>query len=89
MSVFDYAVIGAGVVGIAVARQLTRLGFTVVVVERDADVLAHASGANSGILHSGFDAYPDLLETRLMYDKRASSPAPVVDLVFAVPRAMC
>lgn len=62
----DVAVIGAGVVGCAVARRLALAGARVVVVEKAVDVLDGASKANSGILHTGFDAPPGSLEQRLV-----------------------
>src|SRR3546814_15511919 len=60
----DVAVIGAGVVGCAVARRLTLAGARVVVAEKAVDILDGASKANSGILHTGFDAPPGSLEQR-------------------------
>ena len=59
---FDVAVIGAGVVGCAMARRLTLDGARVVVVEKAADVLDGASKGNSAILHTGFDAPPGSVE---------------------------
>lgn len=53
---FDVAVIGAGVVGCALARAFTLAGAKVVVLEKAADVLDGASKGNSAILHTGFDA---------------------------------
>ncbi|MBL9056703.1 MAG: FAD-dependent oxidoreductase, partial [Rhodobacteraceae bacterium] len=59
---FDVAVIGAGVVGCALARAFTLAGARVVVLEKAADVLDGASKANSAILHTGFDAPEGSLE---------------------------
>jgi glycerol-3-phosphate dehydrogenase len=59
---FDVTVIGAGVVGCAVARRLTLEGARVLVVEKASDILDGASKGNSGILHTGFDAPPGSLE---------------------------
>ena len=59
---FDIAVIGAGVVGCAIARAFTLEGARVVVLEKGADILDGASKGNSGILHTGFDAPPGSLE---------------------------
>jgi glycerol-3-phosphate dehydrogenase len=59
---FDVAVIGAGVVGCAVARAFTLAGARVVVLEKAVDVLDGASKANSAILHTGFDAPEGSLE---------------------------
>jgi glycerol-3-phosphate dehydrogenase len=60
--VFDVIVVGAGVVGCAVARRFTLEGARVAVVEKAADILDGASKANSAILHTGFDAPPGSLE---------------------------
>jgi glycerol-3-phosphate dehydrogenase len=59
---FDVAVIGAGVVGCALARAFTLAGARVVILEKAVDVLDGASKANSAILHTGFDAPEDSLE---------------------------
>jgi glycerol-3-phosphate dehydrogenase len=61
---FDVAIIGAGVVGCAMARRFTLDGARVVVLEKAADVLDGASKANSAILHTGFDAPPGSLEQK-------------------------
>lgn len=58
----DVAVIGAGVVGCAVARRFALEGARVVVIEKAGDVLDGASKGNSGILHTGFDAPVGSLE---------------------------
>jgi len=62
----DIAIIGAGVVGCAVARRMALAGKSVVVFEKGADVLSGASKANSAILHTGFDAPQDSLELECM-----------------------
>lgn len=59
---YDVAVIGAGVVGCALARAFTLAGARVVVLEKAADVLDGASKGNSAILHTGFDAPEGSLE---------------------------
>ena len=53
---FDIAIVGAGVVGCAIARRLTLDGAKVIVFEKALDVLDGASKGNSAILHTGFDA---------------------------------
>jgi glycerol-3-phosphate dehydrogenase len=60
------AVIGGGVVGCAVAHALARHGVGAVLLEAELDLASGASGANSGILHTGFDSAPGELETRLI-----------------------
>jgi len=48
-------VIGGGVIGCAIARELTRYKLDVMLLEKEHDVALHASGRNSGIIHSGHD----------------------------------
>src|ERR671928_727436 len=62
----DVAVVGAGVVGCAVALGLARRGVPVVVLEAEPEPGLAASGTNSGILHTGFDSPPGQLETELI-----------------------
>ena len=64
--VFDVVVIGAGVVGCAVARELAGYQLSVALVESRADVGDATSKANTAILHTGFDATPGTLESRLV-----------------------
>jgi glycerol-3-phosphate dehydrogenase len=66
MSVADVAIIGAGVVGSAMARRFTLEGAKVVLLERGADLLSGASKANSAVLHTGFDAPPGSVELQCM-----------------------
>ncbi len=54
----DIVIIGAGVIGCAVARELSRYQASVCVVEGAEDVCTGTSKANSGIVHAGFDAAP-------------------------------
>lgn len=64
---FDYLIIGAGVVGLSIAREL-KVRFpasSVGVLEKESEVGAHASGRNSGVLHAGFYYSPDSLKAKL------------------------
>jgi glycerol-3-phosphate dehydrogenase len=63
---YDVAVIGAGVVGCAVARELAGYDLRVALVEAKSDVGDGTSKANTAILHTGFDAAPGSLESRLV-----------------------
>ncbi|MGR6318912.1 NAD(P)/FAD-dependent oxidoreductase [Micromonospora soli] len=63
---YDVAVIGAGVVGCAVARELSIRGARTVLIEARNDVGDATSKANTAILHTGFDAKPGTLESRLV-----------------------
>lgn len=64
MDRFTVAVIGAGVTGSAVARELSRYGGSFVVLERAGDVCEGTSKANSAIVHAGFDAEPGTNKAR-------------------------
>lgn len=69
--IYDAAVVGCGVVGACVARALSvGLGAKVVVLERSDDAFGGASGGNSAMLHTAFDASPHTLEARLMRQSR-------------------
>lgn len=61
---YDVAVIGAGVVGAAAARELSRYDLSICVLEKEEDVCSGTSKANSGIVHSGYDARPGSLKAR-------------------------
>ena len=62
---YDVIVIGAGVSGSAVARELSRYKARVLVLERAADVCCGTSKANSAIVHAGFDAEAGSLMAKL------------------------
>ncbi|MGI6117573.1 MAG: NAD(P)/FAD-dependent oxidoreductase [Bilifractor sp.] len=71
----DVVVIGAGAVGCAIARELSKYKVDVLVVDMRADIGGNASKSNSAIIHSGYDAAPGTLESQLvvaanpMYDQ--------------------
>lgn len=66
-STYDIAVVGAGVVGSAIARALARHPhLRIALVEAQDDVGQGTSKANTAILHTGFDAVPGSLEARLV-----------------------
>jgi glycerol-3-phosphate dehydrogenase len=83
----DVAVIGAGVIGAAVALALARRGARVALLEAEAAPGLAASGTNSGILHTGFDSTPGELETRLIL-RAAEIRDPVTDDL-AIPVMRC
>lgn len=65
-TVFDIAIIGAGVVGSAIAREISRYDVSCALVEASSDVGTGTSQANTAIWHTGFDAKPGSLEARLV-----------------------
>lgn len=62
---YDVLVIGAGVVGTAAARELSRYNLKLCVLEKNYDVNMGTSKANSAIIHAGFDAKPGSLKAKL------------------------
>ena len=62
---FDFVVIGAGVIGGMVARELTKYSDSVCILEKGSDVSLGATRANSAIVHAGFDAKEGSLKARL------------------------
>jgi glycine/D-amino acid oxidase-like deaminating enzyme len=62
----DVAIVGAGVVGCAIARELSQFDLRVTLLEAGPDVGAGTSKANSALLHTGFNARPGTLEARLV-----------------------
>jgi len=62
----DVVIIGAGVVGAAIARELSQFELSCTLVEAGPDVGAGTSKANTALLHTGFDSKPGTLEARLV-----------------------
>ena len=65
MEKYDIIIIGAGVTGTAVARELSRYQIKICVLEREEDVCCGTSKANSAIIHAGYDAEPGTLKAKL------------------------
>ena len=61
---YDVCIIGAGVVGCAVARELSRYELSVCVIEKEEDICSGTSKANSGVVHAGYDAMPGSLKAK-------------------------
>jgi glycerol-3-phosphate dehydrogenase len=70
----DVLIIGGGVVGSAILRELSRYSARVILLERNPDVCEGTSKSNSAIVHTGFDAPPGTLEARLLADARELWP---------------
>jgi len=62
---YDIMIIGAGVVGCAIARELSRFDLDVAVIDKEEEVACGTSKANSGIVHAGYDPVPGTLKARL------------------------
>lgn len=64
-TMYDVIIIGAGVTGCAIARELARYKANILVLEKESDVCEGTSKANSGIIHAGYDATPGSLKAKL------------------------
>ncbi len=62
----DFVVVGGGIIGLNIARELRRryADASVTLIEKESDAGLHASGRNSGVLHAGFYYSPDSLKAR-------------------------
>jgi L-2-hydroxyglutarate oxidase LhgO len=69
---FDRVVIGAGIVGLAVAREMLRRrpGLRIAVLEKESQIAGHQTGHNSGIIHTGVYYRPGSLKARLCVEGR-------------------
>jgi glycerol-3-phosphate dehydrogenase len=65
---YDVVVVGAGVIGSAIARDLAGHELRVALLEARSDVGDGTSKANTAILHTGYDASPGTLESQLVHD---------------------
>ena len=63
--IYDVTIIGAGIVGASIARELSRYNLKIAIVEQNSDVSTGTSKANSGIVHSGYDPEPTSLMAKL------------------------
>jgi (S)-2-hydroxyglutarate dehydrogenase len=66
----DILVIGAGIIGLAIARDIRKRfpDLSIVVIDKEPDVACHSSGRNSGVLHAGFYYSADSLKAKFTRD---------------------
>ena len=62
---FDIAIVGAGITGCAIARQLARFDLCICVVEAANDIALGASKANGGLVHAGYDPAPGTVKAQV------------------------
>lgn len=71
----DYVVIGSGIIGTFITRELSKYPVSVLLIEKENDIASHQTTANSAIIHSGHDPKPGTLKAHLciegnrMYDE--------------------
>ncbi|MFH0767737.1 MAG: NAD(P)/FAD-dependent oxidoreductase [Bacillota bacterium] len=68
---YDYVIIGAGIIGTTIARQLSQYDAKVLILEKENDVANHQTIANSAIIHSGHDPKENTLKARLCVEGNA------------------
>ena len=72
--IYDVIIIGAGVTGCAIARELSRYQAEVCVLERDEDVCCGTSKANSAIVHAGYDCMPGSVMAKMNLQELKTVP---------------
>lgn len=84
---YDVIVVGAGVVGSAIARELSRYQLSVLLLDKHCDVAMETSGRNSGVAHAGFYVPTGTLKAKLNVRGHAMLPALCKEL--GVPYIEC
>ena len=69
-TIYDIAIIGAGIVGTSIARRLSRYRLSIAILEKEPDVAMGATKANSAIVHGGYAESSDTQRGRLCYQGR-------------------
>ena len=83
----DILIVGGGVIGCAVARELSRYEASITLLERGGDVAEGSSKANSGIVHAGYDAVPGTLKAK--YNVLGANMLPDICREMGVPYEQC
>lgn len=83
----DILIIGGGVIGCALARELSRYQACITVIDQAQDVAEGASKANSGIVHAGYDAVPGTLKAK--YNVEGAKRFPDLCEQLGIPYKQC
>ncbi len=83
---YDVVIIGAGVTGSAIARELSRYQYNTIVLDKNSDVCEGTSKANSGIVHAGFDNEPGSVMAKMNVRGNAMMEQLSKDLDFSFKR---
>ncbi|MCK5861755.1 MAG: FAD-dependent oxidoreductase, partial [Candidatus Hydrogenedentes bacterium] len=86
-SPYDIVIIGAGVVGTALAYKLSQIQLRILLIDKNNDIGEGTSKGNSAIIHTGFDATPGTLESSLV--TAASQQWPALAEKLKVPLKRC
>ncbi|HEY8033119.1 MAG TPA: L-2-hydroxyglutarate oxidase [Methylocella sp.] len=75
--IYDFAIIGAGIVGLAAAREILRARpqSSIIILEKESAVAWHQTGHNSGVIHAGIYYAPGSLKARLCREGAAATKA--------------
>lgn len=75
--IYDFAIIGAGIVGLAAARGILRArkGASLIILEKENAIACHQTGHNSGVIHAGIYYAPGSLKARLCREGAAATKA--------------
>ncbi|MDP4179033.1 MAG: NAD(P)/FAD-dependent oxidoreductase [Bacillota bacterium] len=68
---YDVCIIGAGIIGCSIARELSKYNLNICVLEKESDISVGTLGiskANSAIIHSGFDVEPGTLKSKFIVE---------------------
>ncbi len=79
---YDVAIIGAGIIGSSIARELSKYKLKICMIEKANDVSCGTSKANSGIIHAGYDPVPGTLMAKLNVEGTAMYPKLAQELHF-------
>ena len=82
INMYDIVIIGAGVIGSSIAYNLGKYQLKTLVLEKEDDIAMHASKANSGIIHSGYDCRVGTLKAQLNVKGNRMYPALAKELNF-------
>ncbi len=75
--IYDFAIVGGGIVGLAAAREILRArsGASIVILEKESAVARHQTGHNSGVIHAGIYYAPGSLKARFCREGAAATKA--------------
>lgn len=82
----DIVIIGAGVIGCSIARELSKYKLKISVIEKEPDVCEGSSMANSAIVHSGYDPKPGTMKSKMNAKGNSMFDALSKDLDFEFER---
>ena len=83
----DILIVGSGITGVSIARELSRYNVSVTVIDRGDDIAEGATKANSGIVHAGYDAVPGTRKAH--FNVRGAAMYPSLCKTLSVPYRKC